>query len=71
IIARASIRGALFAVLSFPILMPLLIVLVSATDKVLGGDGLSAIASEVQFLVSYAVIMVTGSILLFKFVWLE
>ena len=32
IISRASVKGALFAVLSFPILMPLLMALVAATD---------------------------------------
>jgi len=71
IIAKASVKGALFAVLSFPILMPLLLVLVSATEKVLDSGAIGDIATEVQFLVAYGVVMVTGSFLLFKFVWQE
>jgi len=69
IIARASSRGALFAVLSFPVLMPLLLVLVKASQKVLIGSGLGNILTEIQFLIAYAVIMSVGSFLLFKFVW--
>jgi len=71
IIAKASVKGALFAVLSFPILMTLLLTLVNATDKVLQGRGIGQVSAEVQFLVAYAVIMITVSVLLFKFVWKE
>jgi heme exporter protein B len=71
IIAKASVKGALFAVLSFPILMPVLLVLVGATEKVLRAASFSDIASELQFLVAYPVVMITLSILLFKFVWQE
>lgn len=71
IIAKASVKGALFAVLSFPILMPLLLVLILATEKVLDGGAIGDIATEIQFLVAYGVVMVTGSVLLFKFVWQE
>ena len=71
IIAKASVKGALFSVLSFPILMPLLISLVSASEKVFAGLALGNIAAELQFLLAYAVIMITASIMLFKFVWQE
>jgi heme exporter protein B len=71
IIAKASVKGALFAVLSVPILMPLLLVLVLATEKVLDSGAIGDIATEIQFLVAYGVVMVTGSVLLFKFVWQE
>jgi len=71
IIAKASVKGALFAVLSFPVLMPLLLVLVSATEKTLALGTFGDIAIEIQFLIAYGVVMVTGSILLFKFVWQE
>lgn len=71
IIAKASIKGALFAVLSFPILMPLLISLVSATEKIFDGMALASASSELQFLLAYAVVMITASLLLFKFVWQE
>jgi len=71
IIAKASVKGALFAVLSFPILMPLLLVLVLATEKVLDSGAIGDITTEIQFLVAYGIVMVTGSVLLFKFVWQE
>ncbi len=71
IIARASVKGALFAVLSFPLLLPLLLVLVKATEKVLLGVSFSSVATELQFLVAFAVVMIVGSVMLFKFVWLD
>ncbi len=71
IIAKASVKGALFSVLSFPILMPLLISLVSASQKTFEGQDFGNIAAELQFLLAYAVIMITASVLLFKFVWQE
>lgn len=71
IIAKASVKGALFAVLSFPILMTLLMNLVSAGEKIFDSQGFGEITSEIQFLVAYVVVMITASILLFKFVWQE
>jgi heme exporter protein B len=71
IIAKASVKGALFSVLSFPILMPLLITLVSASEKVFEGLAFGEISAEIQFLVAYAVVMITASVMLFKFVWQE
>lgn len=71
IIAKVAVKGALFAVLSFPILVVLLFLLVGASTKVLDGLGISEILTELQGLVAYCVIMITASVLLFKFVWLE
>jgi len=73
IISRASIKGALFAVLSFPILLPLLIGAIGGTKKALGPveAPFAAASSELQLLVSYAVVMITASVLLFEFVWEE
>jgi heme exporter protein B len=69
IISRAAMRGALFAVLSFPILLLPLILLVSASDSVLLGQGISEILAPLQALIAYIVVMLTASILLFRFVW--
>ena len=71
IIAKAAVKGALFAVLSFPVLVPLLLTVVKATRKVFEGKGISGILTELQFLVAFAVVMIVGSVLLFKFVWDE
>ncbi|MFH1686149.1 MAG: heme exporter protein CcmB [bacterium] len=69
IISRAAVRGALFAVLAFPILIPLLFVLISGTDKALSALPLGEMLAELQFLFAYAVVMTTGSVMLFRFVW--
>lgn len=73
IIARASVKGALFAVLSFPVLLPLLIGAISGSKKALSGldNPFAAASSELQLLTSYAVVMITAGILLFEFVWEE
>lgn len=71
IISKAAIKGALFAVLSFPILMVLLFLLVTATSQLFDGKGLGDILTEIQGLIAYCGIMITASVLLFRFVWLE
>jgi heme exporter protein B len=69
IISRTAVKGALFAVLSFPIMVLLLMLLVGATTKVLDNRPLGDITSELQGLVAYAVVMITASLMLFRFVW--
>jgi len=71
IVAQAGVKGALFTVLSFPILIPVLIAGVGTTRKALALAGLGAAGTELQLLVSYAGVMLTLSILLFDFVWQE
>ena len=71
IISRTSIKGPLFSVLSFPILIILLLLLVKASSTILDGGSLGAVSTEIQGLVAYAVVMLTASLMLFKFVWLE
>ena len=71
IIAKAAVKGALFAVLSFPVLVPLLLTVVRATQKVFDGYAAAEILTELQFLLAFAVVMIVGSALLFKFVWQE
>jgi len=70
IIAKASIKGVLFTVLSFPLILPLLVMAIRATQKSLSmgavfGDGLA----ELQVLISYAIVMLIAGLLLFDFVW--
>ena len=66
IIAKASAKGELFAVLAFPILLPLLITTIGGTRNALDGNGN---AGELQLLFSYLLAMVTVSLMLFDFVW--
>jgi heme exporter protein B len=69
IISRARVKGALFAVLSFPILLPLLITAIDGTYLSLQGEAISAGWSDLRLLISYVVVMFAASILLFDFVW--
>ena len=69
IVARTPVRGALFAVLSFPILLPLLIAAIGATQAALDPVGAASAAAEIRLLSAYGVAMVTASWLLFEFVW--
>lgn len=73
IISKAGVKSALFAVLAFPILLPLLIGAIKATTVVFStkADGFAAVSGEIQLLFSYAVVMITASLLLFEYVWDE
>ena len=62
-------KGALFTVLSFPILIPVLVAGVGTTVKAMNLEPISRAGTEIQLLISYAGIMVTLSILLFDAVW--
>jgi heme exporter protein B len=71
IIARAAMKGALFAVVALPIVIVPMMVLVGAGARALDGGSLGQVAPEIQVLIAYTVVMVTASYLLFRFVWLE
>lgn len=71
IIAKANSRGTLYPVLAFPILIPLLMTVMNATQRALEGEPLAAAAGDIQVLVGYCLIMIAGSFLLFDFVWSE
>ncbi|MEW5796529.1 MAG: heme exporter protein CcmB [Candidatus Zixiibacteriota bacterium] len=71
IISKAAVKGALFAVLSFPILLLPLMLLVIASDTILMGGGVGRILAPLQGLIAYIVVMVTASLMLFRFVWKE
>ncbi|MFC1475769.1 heme exporter protein CcmB [Candidatus Zixiibacteriota bacterium] len=71
VIATAGVRGALFSVLSLPILLPLLVPLVQVTEYCFlpGADAAGSV--EIRILAAYAGVALTGGWLLFPFVWRE
>lgn len=71
IVSKANVKGALFAVLSFPILLPLLIVAIHGTQLALLERSWWAVRNEYVVLFCYAIVMLILSILLFEFVWEE
>jgi heme exporter protein B len=69
IIAKANSRGTLYPVLSFPILIPLLMTVMNATELAVSGAEWKDALPDLQVLLGYDLIMVAGSFLLFDFVW--
>ncbi|MGB6647064.1 MAG: heme exporter protein CcmB, partial [Bacteroidota bacterium] len=69
IIARASTKGTLYPVLSFPILLPLLLTVINATRLASEGAFFQEAMGEFQLLLSYIVVVVAASTLVFDYVW--
>jgi len=68
-IARADRRGAVFAVLCIPLLVPLLLILTSVTKTALI-EGASADAlNDLAALVGYCGVTISAGVLLFDFIW--
>lgn len=69
IIAKANTKGTLYPVLSFPILLPLLLTVINATRLASEGAFFEEAAGEFQALISYIVVMIVTSYLLFDYIW--
>lgn len=71
IISKAGAKGTLYPVLSFPILLPLILTAVQLTLQANQGASFGDAKYELAIVFCYDVIMLTGSYLLFDFVWKE
>ncbi|HRI45859.1 MAG: heme exporter protein CcmB [Ignavibacteriaceae bacterium] len=69
IIAKAGSKGTLYPVLSFPILLPLILILIELTKMSMDGTAFEEGYIEVAVLICYDVIMISASYLLFDFIW--
>ncbi len=69
IIAKANTKGTLYPVLSFPILLPWLLTVVNATRLAAEGAFFSEASGEFQILLSYIVVVVSASYLVFEYIW--
>ncbi|GAB4299429.1 MAG: heme exporter protein CcmB [Ignavibacteriaceae bacterium] len=69
IIAKAGAKGTLYPVLSFPILLPLILTSVRLTLFSIDGTTFEKAFTELAIVVSYDVIMITASYMLFDFIW--
>jgi len=69
IISKASAKGTLYPVLAFPILLPLILILLELTKYSINGKTIATSFIELTFLVSYDVVMLTASYMLFDFIW--
>jgi len=69
IISKAGAKGTLYPVLSFPILLPLILISVMLTSYSMVGTSFADAVVELAVLVCYDVIMLTISYMLFDFIW--
>ena len=69
IISKESAKGTLYPVLAFPILLPLILILLELTKFAIDGKLLNQAYVELAVLICYDVIMLTASYLLFDFIW--
>jgi heme exporter protein B len=69
IISQASVKGALFAVLAFPIALPILISAIHGTRLSIEGNSFSESLTDIQALFSFSVVIFTVSLLVFEFIW--
>ncbi|MGC8748293.1 MAG: heme exporter protein CcmB [Candidatus Kapaibacteriota bacterium] len=71
IVSRANVKGALFPILSLPILIPLLMVGIEATQLAIMGKDVGLVLQDNVLIVSYSGLLITLSSLIFDFVWKE
>jgi len=71
IISKANTKGTLYPVLSFPILLPLILILLELTKYSIDGNSIGSSYVEIGVLISYDVIMTSASYLFFDFIWKE
>ena len=69
IIAKASSKGTLYPVLSFPILLPLMLTLIDLTKQAMDGTTFESGYIELAVLGCYDIVMIAASFLLFDFIW--
>ena len=69
IISKAGAKGAMFPVLSFPVLLPVLYLGIDLTINCISGN--QPVANDIIFLISYSGAMIAASAVLFDFVWRE
>jgi heme exporter protein B len=69
IASKANNSGALMAILSFPVIIPLLMVLIKFSKNAMDGLDRSVSLNEIGVLAAINLIVVTVSLLLFPFLW--
>ncbi len=71
IIAKTNTKGTLFSVLSFPILLPLFLALISGTKIALEGGSIEIASGEIKIIISYCGVVIAASTFLFEYIWNE
>ncbi|MEM0997467.1 MAG: heme exporter protein CcmB [Bacteroidota bacterium] len=71
IAARAQNKSTLLAVLSFPLVVPQMLVSISVSGKAILGQPWSDMVGELGFSISFIVIIAAVSVILFPYIWRE
>ncbi|MBM2816221.1 MAG: ccmB [Ignavibacteria bacterium] len=71
IIAKARSKNALFPVLSFPLVLPIILIGVETTLASFQNAEFSFVAGSFRLLFAYSGVMITASYMLFGFIWKE
>jgi heme exporter protein B len=71
IASKAGNSGALIAILGFPVIIPLLIVLIKLSKNAMDGLDQSVSYNEIGVLAAINVIVITASLILFPYLWRE
>ena len=71
IAARAENKSTLLAVLSFPLLVPVMLLLIELTQEAMIKSSGNYDYESVSFLVGITMAMIVASVLLFPFIWKE
>jgi heme exporter protein B len=69
IIARASGSATLFAILTLPLVLPLLVIVIQGTRAAAGSAELAAVVPALRGIVSLAGVTLITSVYLFPVVW--
>jgi len=71
IIARSSSKGTLYPVLSFPIVLPLMILGIDLLRRSIAGVAVEKMTGDLLLLAIYSALVVVVSYILFDFLWKE
>lgn len=69
IIAKSNTKGTLYPVLSFPILLPLLLVVIKSTKLALEGEDINMALADFQVMIAYFLVVTAVSYILFDYIW--
>lgn len=69
IISKAGIKNSLFTVLSFPVLLPLIIIGIEGTTFSFEGTTFSEIDSNLKILIAYSGVLIPISYVVFDMIW--
>ena len=71
IISKAGTKNALFPVLAFPLLLPLILAGVETTILSFVGAPWAEAQGNIILMICYSIVVIASSMLLFEFVWVE